>query len=459
MFVNIFFSEFLASFSEAPKTADQLCQTISSPATVLRGAYAIPGGRLTVTKQLTTITREKTESKPPYRCLSTFGGGESVTGPLWIKAVTLSRLRVTPEHQVVSTNGYLQPEAVVFLMGVSDGRTSGWGECVATSLMYPSGFPGRSDMDEWALLIEQGQRLLGCDAKRLGGLVPQALRRELGAHSVIDAMEFALFDFVGKSTGAPVASLLSRPMRPTAKVYGAAHASEGKTPDLLAQRAADLYKRHGLRWIKFKAFGELEADRETLIKTRERTSPDMRFILDANLGLAMDVPQAARYINELHRVGLAVYEDPVDADWDCYAELTRLTRADIRIDERGRTEEQVIQIGRAQAADQVNIHGNWAGGFTGGMRRAELARRHGLSCSIGGSCFVGPGAAAYIHLAAAASAESCALFDSMYGKSGCLVNPYEVRDGQVRIPKKPGLGVDLDPEKVERMTETRLHLS
>jgi len=59
--------------------------------------------------------------------------------------------------------------------------------------------------------------------------------------------------------------------------------------------------------------------------------------------------------------GLEVYEDPIDTDFATYRCIRERTSARIMLDEKARTPQAVLDIVREQAADQTNVHANWAG--------------------------------------------------------------------------------------------------
>lgn len=80
-------------------------------------------------------------------------------------------------------------------------------EFIPTSVIYEPGHIGRSGLDEWRVLHETCQALLGQDARRLRSLIPPALECEDGS-SIVDGIDFALHDLVGRASGLPVWALL-----------------------------------------------------------------------------------------------------------------------------------------------------------------------------------------------------------------------------------------------------------
>ena len=59
------------------------------------------------------------------------------------------------------------------IAAVSDGKTTGFGECVPTSELPPG--PGRSGINEWDFLKECAAEILGSDARLLEKVLPERM--------------------------------------------------------------------------------------------------------------------------------------------------------------------------------------------------------------------------------------------------------------------------------------------
>lgn len=372
--------------------------------------------------------------------------------PIRIKRVTVREVRRRSDYRGTYTDGSKDPEFMVWLfVSVSDGRETGYGECVPTSLYYEPGHIGRSNIEEWSALCGMSAKLIGEDARRLGRLVPED-RSSDDANSIKDTLDFALHDLVGRRLGVPVAALLGGVNRPAVDLIPVIHVD---TPDGMARLAAEERRKHGYRFFKLKPIGEPEADVETLTKMRERMGPEVRYFMDANYALKVREPDAViAYINRLHALGLEAYEDPIRADLATYRYIRERARARIMIDEKARTPEAVLAIIRERAAAMINIHANWAGGFGPALRKAQIAALADMPCMIGSTWYLGPGSAAYQTLSSVLPLEApCEqLFNEVHDSSLAVRDPYEVRDGRSFIPDRPGLGVTPDMGVIERMT-------
>ena len=372
--------------------------------------------------------------------------------PLTIRHITVRECRQRDERRGRYTTGDLDPEELVWLVvAISAGQQTGYGECIPTSIYYEPGHIGRSNIDDWTELLKLCQSLMGQDARRLGRLVPMDAQSD-DANSIKDTVDFALHDLVGRRLGVPVSTLLGGVGRPWVYSIPVIHV---RAPEEMAEQAAEDHRRFGTTHFKLKPIGNFEADVETLQRMHEKMGSDVRYYMDANYALQIAEPdEIVLYLNELHKLGLEVYEDPIDADFATYRYIRERTPVRIMLDEKARTPQAVLDIIREQAADQINVHANWAGGFGPALRKAQLAALAGLPTMIGSTVYLGPGSAAYQTLASvlplAAPCEQ--QFSATRGRLSAIASPYELRDGKYHIPDAPGLGVEVDTDLLDDLT-------
>ena len=112
----------------------------------------------------------------------------------------------------------------------------------------------------------------------------------------------------------------------------------------------------------------------------------------------------------------------------------------------------------------VSIYTTKPGGLYRAMEVAAVARAAGIVCNVNGSAELGIGNLANLALAAAAPAVTLACvvpistpasaqrgqIAGIYYKDDLIAAPMEYRDGAVRVPTGPGLGIDVDPAKIEQ---------
>ncbi len=64
---------------------------------------------------------------------------------------------------------------------------------------------------------------------------------------------------------------------------------------------------------------------------------------------------------------------------------------------------------------------------------------------------LGPKTAAMVHVAASVAAYSMANDSTCYGREDeILTEPFRIQAGMIAVPERPGLGIDVDPEKLAR---------
>jgi muconate cycloisomerase len=189
---------------------------------------------------------------------------------------------------------------------------------------------------------------------------------------------------------------------------------------------------------------------------REAVGPQVKLGVDANGGWA--TPQIA--IEAIRRLcdqcDIYFAEQPVPAgDHDALAEVRRSVSVPIIADESVWTLEDAKMLARAEAADVFSIYVGKAGGIGPAREIARFAHAVGIKCTIGSNLELGVGTAAMIHLALSAPAIDadtypCDIIGPMFYEDDVLVDPVPISGGLARLHDRPGLGVELDDEKVEK---------
>jgi len=97
------------------------------------------------------------------------------------------------------------------------------------------------------------------------------------------------------------------------------------------------------------------------------------------------------------------------------------------------------------------------------MEVAAVCRAAGIVCNVNGSVETGIGNLANIHLAAAAAAVtlSCIVpvstptawqrgqIGGIYYRDDLIAEPMQLVDGAIEVPTGPGMGIDVDLDKIE----------
>lgn len=256
------------------------------------------------------------------------------------------------------------------------------------------------------------------------------------------AFESAIFDIVGKALGLPVHRLLGSACRSAVPVD---FWMGRRTPEDAARRTR-LAVSLGYRGLKMKSALEdpVVAQVEAIV---EAGGPDFRIIIDPNQRYYRPA-EALRLARDLERFPqIVALEDPVpvwNLDW--YRLLRQKTTIPLAL--HLSTPQQVINAIKAEACDYLNL----GGGMVNFVKCAAIAEAAGILVWHGSGVDLGILEASYVH--AAAVARTCVLPSDIFGRlireHDLLVEPLRIENGQVVVPQRPGLGVDLDLDAVER---------
>ena len=273
-------------------------------------------------------------------------------------------------------------------------------------------------------------------------------------------IDMALHDLAGRVLGVPVSTLLGGLHRQKVAV---ALEVAGGSPEAMAARCSEFASR-GVRAFKPKIGGVPEADAERLVAIRQAVGPAACLRADANQGYTRK--EAIRLCRLLadSTVNLEVLEQPVPAwDLESMAAIRRSVDIPIEADESCYSVHDAIRIVRADAADVLNIKLGKAGGLSEAKKIAAIAEGAGLGCVLGTAFGTGLEISAKLHLAASTTVISDAVeFTELALHGNQLKAPHDdllalpLTDGCLPVPTGPGLGVEVD---IDRMTPRRVERS
>jgi len=312
-----------------------------------------------------------------------------------------------------------------------------------------------------------------------GGRGQQTFDLRTTIHAVT-ALESALLDLLGQHQGVPVAALLGEgQQRDAVEMLGylfyvadpdatdlpylrepdaaddwlRLRREKALTPEAVVRLAEAAYARYGFRDFKLKG-GALRGDAEVeAIRALHERFPDARVTLDPNGGWLLK--DAVRLMRDMRGV-LAYAEDPCGAEdgfsgREVMAEFRRATGLPtatnmIATDWR--------QLSHALALQSVDIpladpH-FWT--MAGSVRVAQTCRDWGLTWGSHSNNHFDVSLAMFTHVGAAAPGKVTAIDTHWIWQDGQRLTkePLQIRGGRVEVPKKPGLGVELDMAEVEK---------
>lgn len=293
------------------------------------------------------------------------------------------------------------------------------------------------------------------DIERVANAMHLAVRGHSYAKAAVD---IALHDLLGKAAGLPLYQLLGgayRDVVPIAHMVGLM-----AVQDALEEAAAAV--ADGVQALQVKGGTDPVRDEALIRALSERLGEGVLLRLDANQGYG-DVATAVRVLRRMEAFGLDFVEQPV-AGVRQLAQVRARVQTPIIADESCWDATDTLECVEVQAADAISIYLAKAGGISGARKVAAVAEAASISCDVNGSIESGIGNAANLHFALATPAVRlpCVLPVSApegaaplataghYYQDDVVTQPFPVANGALLPLKGPGLGVELDEEKLER---------
>ncbi len=280
------------------------------------------------------------------------------------------------------------------------------------------------------------------------------------------ALEFACLDIMGQKLGVPVSELLGGQVRDEIDFasyifYRYADAKTGlgevRSVEQLVSHALELKRQHGFTSHKIKGGVYPPAHELACYQALAQAVPGERLRHDPNC--AWTLADAIQFGQAIEGLNNDYFEDPV---WGM-PQLTRLKEF-VRIPMATNTVvvnfEQLAANVSQRAVDVVLLDTTFWGGIRPCIKAAGICETFGIGVAVHSSGELGVQLATMLHMGAvipnlghAADAHYHHLKDDVI--QGGLM-PY--KNGKIKVPTSPGLGVKLDPEKVKQYHELYLEM-
>jgi len=265
----------------------------------------------------------------------------------------------------------------------------------------------------------------------------------------LTGIEMALWDIVGKACGQPLYKLWGGAFRREIPFYGSI---DRTTPEDVAAQAKSLVER-GFKTLYAKVGLGFEEDLECVRAMREAAGWNSGVLLRVDANQAWMPGEAIRTINRMAEYDLEFVDQPVLMyNLEALARVRRAVNVPIASHESSWTFYNVLEVIKRDAADIIHIDPRFDAGFTGARKSAAIAEAAGLPVVHHSFAELGVAVASFLHLIA-----SCPNFiyanqqvhDGLADdvlKGGKMV----FREGCLSLPESPGIGVELDADKVEK---------
>ena len=311
-----------------------------------------------------------------------------------------------------------------------------------------------------------------------GGRGKQTFDLRVMIHAVT-AVESALLDLLGQHLGLPVAALLGEGQqrasvetlgylffigdrRETNLSYVAGEDEkidwfrlrhqEAMTPEAVVRLAEATHDHYGFADFKLKGGvlrGEAEIEAVAAIAKR---FPKARVTLDPNGAWSLD--EAIRLCKDMHGI-LAYAEDPCGAEAgfsgrEIMAEFRRATGLPTATNMIATDWRQLSHALRLGAVD-IPLADPHFWTMQGSVRVAQTCRDNGLTWGSHSNNHFDISLAMFTHVGAAAPGKVTAIDTHWIWQDGQALTkePLRIKGGKIAVPDRPGLGIEIDTEKLE----------
>ena len=313
-----------------------------------------------------------------------------------------------------------------------------------------------------AMTVAQGMRALEHELEGMDPLDVLSCWHEMyvhvkreGSYRAMSAIDEALWDIKGKAAGVPVYELLGGSVGELSAYATFPHAK----PDEQLIEDADWLADHGFSTMKIVVGHGVERDKDRIATVANGLPDGMSLAIDANT--TYDVIAATKVGNTAADHDVAWFEEPIaHTNRQGQAELNRRLDVPISAYQNHVTHYPAAEYVVDDVLDIYQPALDFCGGITAAHRVSTIIEPYDKRLVLHA---FGPAInyAASLHVAAASPVSSLIEFgvyaDDIDQPGHYIASPYVAnqeeisvnQDGTISPPDRPGLGVELDEEKVE----------
>ena len=267
------------------------------------------------------------------------------------------------------------------------------------------------------------------------------------ANQAVAGIEMALWDIVGKAAGLPVHAILGGMFHDRINHFGFL---QGDEPTKLADHAS-MWQERGFEVLYLKVGRGRQRDLACVEAIRNRVGSQMKLRVDANM--AWSVGEAIQELRALASYDIDFAEQPVAwSDLDGLVRVRDAVPMPIAVDQGCFTEQEALEVVRRKAADVIVAGLHETGGISGLRKLAAVAGaaalpicRHGVMGETGVTTLASLQVLASIPNQTRGHQVMHQLFEADIVPEGVI----EFEGGDIVVPDRPGLGVELDRRRVE----------
>ncbi len=289
--------------------------------------------------------------------------------------------------------------------------------------------------------------------------------------SAMSAIDIALWDITGKKLGVPVSVLLGGKVKDKVHVYatGLYYTRKDFKEEINERiKEAKSYEKKGFNAMKIKV-GALTVDKDLERARNVKSSLKEDTMLSVDANQAYDLRTAKYVSDKLHEMDIFFFEEPImGLDVEGYKELVRYSKIRISGGESLRTRYQFKDFINNKAFDIAQPDVGNVGGITEFKHVQSLAYANGIHVypHVWGTSIM---IAASLHLASTFTNLPISTSPSQFSQEPIMEfdqseNPirysidskesdsFKFKNGYLYVPEKPGLGVDIDENVVQKFS-------
>jgi muconate cycloisomerase len=283
---------------------------------------------------------------------------------------------------------------------------------------------------------------------------PNRLRRRLdafdGEENAQCAAEMAYLDAYCRERGQSLAAFLGGALYEEETLNGWVGVG---TPEEMVAETQELYDR-GFHAIKAKLSGDVERDVARVEALGEAFGGRMQLRLDANEGYP-DADSAIAAAERMENYPIAHLEQPIPRDdLDGLARVRAATTIPVMADEPIMHAADGYRFLKADAADRLKFKILKSGGVLAARRGLDMAAAAGVQCVVGHGFCSAPAACAELQLTA--THENVFRPVETVGTLKMADEPFshrpEMTDGTIAVPDGPGIGTELNEDRLEEFS-------
>lgn len=362
-----------------------------------------------------------------------------------VKTLLLEIPTIRPHKMAVAT---MQTQTLVLVKITTEDGFVGWGEATTIGgLGYGEESPESVKTNIETYFAPLLKTLAGLNVAQ----TLQGIKKNINGNRFAKcAIQTALLDIQAQRINQPLSEILGGRLRNSVPVLWVL-ASGDTEKDIAEAQKMIAAKRHNTFKLKIGS-RPVEQDVEHVLAIKQALGKDVSIRVDVNR--AWSELDAIKGIQLLQDGGVDLIEQPCAIDnIDAMERLTRKFDIAIMADESLTGPQSAYQLAKRHAASVFAVKVAQSGGLIEGCEVAKVAQLAGIDL-YGGTMLEGPvGTIASAH--AFSTFESLAYGTELFGPllltDEILRTPLQYQNFELEIPKGPGLGIELDENKIDNL--------